>query len=158
MSEGIIHKQLKIAAMAFLKKHCVDIVSCETKFRNLKSISDACGLNLKRKEVRIIECKASLKDYLRDTKLFSLEKSYFFHCNYFYIMCPKDVIPKDKVLKEFGLIYVNEDNSITVIQKPKKNQKLKTRFETTLKNSCRSITNDLIFKFYKCQNYVKDFY
>jgi len=158
MSEGVVHKQLKIIAMAYLKKYCVDIVSCETKFKNLKSISDVCGLNLKRKEVRIIECKASLKDYLRDTKLFSLEKSYFFHCNYFYIMCPKDVIPKDKVLKEFGLIYVNEDNSITVIQKPKKNQKLKTRFETTLKNSCRSITNDLIFKLYKCQDYVKDFY
>ena len=155
MAEGAVHKKLKIIAMAYLKKHCIDIVSAETKFRNIRSISDACGVNLKRKEVRVIECKASLSDYLRDTKLFTLEKSYFPHCTYFYIMCPTGVIPKEKVLKGIGLLYVNEDNSIDVIQKPVKNKKLKTRFETTLKNACRSITNDLIFKFYRCQDYVK---
>jgi hypothetical protein len=133
-------------------------VSSETKLRRLRSIADACRVNLKRKEIRVIECKASLADYIRDKKLFTLEKSYFHHCTYFYIMCPTDVIPRDKVLKEFGLIYVDDNNNATVIQKPTKNKKLKTKFETTLKNSCRSVTNDLIFKFYKCQDYIKDFY
>ena len=148
MAEGNIHKHLKLAAIAFLKKHCVDIVSLETKFRNIRSISDACGINLKRKEVRIIEVKATREDYIRDKKLFQLETSYYPHCNYFYIMCPVGVIDKSEVLKEIGLIYVNDDDSLTIIQKPKKNSKLKTRFETTLKNSVRSITNDLVFKFY----------
>lgn len=157
MAESDTHKRLKIVASAFLKKNCVDIVSTETKFRNIRSIADACGINLKRKEVRVVEVKASLKDYKRDSKLFKLEKSYFPHCNYFYIMCPTGVIPREEVLKEFGLLYVDENNIITVVQKPTKNKKLKTRFETTLKNSCRSITNDLVFKFMRVADYVKGF-
>jgi len=155
MSEGDVHKHLKLVAIAFLKKHCVDVVSTETKFRNIKSISDACGMNLKRKEVRVIEVKATKSDYLRDKKLFDLEKSYYPHCNYFYIMCPYGVIDKSEVLKEFGLIYVDDNDKITIVQKPKKNSKLKTRFETTLKNSVRSITNDLVFKFYDINSRLK---
>ena len=154
MAESEVHKRLKIVACGFLKKYCTDIVSVETKFRNLRSVADACGMNLKRKEVRVIEVKASLKDYKRDKKLFNLEKSYYPHCNYFYIMCPKDVIPKELVLKEFGLLYVDKNNKIEIVQKPIRNAKLKTRFDTTLKNSCRSITNDLIYKFMKINNYV----
>src|SRR5574344_1952418 len=157
MSEGEVHKRLKIVAAAFLKKNCTDIVSTETKFRNIRSIADACGINLKRKEIRVVEVKASYHDYLRDTKLFKLDKSYFNHCNYFYIMCPTDVISRDKLLKEFGLLYLDNDNNITVVQRPTKNKKLKTRFETTLKNSCRSSTNDLIFKFMKCAEMVPGF-
>ena len=72
MAESDVHKRLKVVACAFLKKSCVDIVSTETKFRNIKSIADACGINLKRKEVRVVEVKASLKDYKRDSKLFKL--------------------------------------------------------------------------------------
>jgi hypothetical protein len=157
MPEGIVHKRLKIVALAFLKRQCIDIVSTETKFRIMRSVSDACGINLKKKEVRVIEVKASLSDYRRDLKLFKLERSYYPHCNFFYIMCPTGVIKKEDVLKEFGLIYVDEDNNISVIQKPTKNKKLKTRFETTLKNSCRSITNDLVFKYHRITDYVKGF-
>lgn len=157
MAEGSVHKRLKIVAAAFLKKNCTDLVSTETKFRNLRSIADACGINLKRKEIRVVEVKATYKDYIRDSKLFKLDKSYFPHCNYFYIMCPTDIIPKDKVLKEFGLLYVDENNIITVIQRPTKNKKLKTRFETTLRNTCRSITNDLVFKFMHCAELVPGF-
>ena len=157
MEESKMNKKLKIIASAFLKKHCIDIVSTETKFRNMHSVADACGINLKKKEIRVVEVKASLQDYKRDTKLFNLEKSYYPHCNYFYIMCPTDVIPKDLVLKEFGLLYVDENNIITVVQTPTKNKKLKTRFETTLKNSCRSMTNDLVFKLMRVADYVKGF-
>ena len=148
MAEGNIHKHLKLVAMAFLKKHCTDIVSSETKFRNIRSIADACGLNLKRKEIRVIEVKASKNDYLRDVKLFNLETSYFPHSTYFYIMCPYGVIDKSEVLKELGLIYVDGNDKVYIIQKPTKNTRLKTRFETTLKNAVRSITNDLLFKFH----------
>ena len=154
MAESETHKRLKIVACGFLKKCCTDIVSVETKFRNLRSVADVCGMNLKRKEVRIVEVKASLKDYKRDKKLFQLDKSYYPHCNYFYIMCPKDVIPKELVLKEIGLLYVDENNKIEIVQKPTRNTKLKTRFDTTLKNSCRSITNDLIYKYLKINDFV----
>jgi len=155
--ESATHKRLKLVACAFLKKCCVDVVSTETRFRNLRSIADACGINLKRKEVRVVEAKATWEDYRRDRKLFNVDKSYYPHCNYFYIICPTGVIPKDKVCKEYGLLYVDEENNIEVIQKPIKNRKLKTRFETTLKNSCRSITNDLMFKFMKIAKHVKGF-
>lgn len=156
MAEGKVHKHLKLVAIAFLKKHCIDVVSTETKFRNIRSIADACGINLKRKETRVIECKASYQDYVRDTKLFKLDKSYYPHCNYFYIMCPTNVIKKEDVLKEIGLLYVDENDNVTVIQKPKKNTKLKTRFDTVLKNSIRSITNDLVFKFYDINSNLKN--
>lgn len=159
MAESDTHKRLKIVACAFLKKICIDVVSVETKFNNIRSIADVCGLNFRRKEVRIVEVKATLADYKRDSKLFKLEKSYFPHCNYFYIMCPTGVIPKDMVLKEFGLIYVDDKGNADIIQKPQKNKKLKTRFETTLKNTCRSITNHLIFKVFKVTsftNLIKD--
>ncbi len=155
MSEGSVHKHLKLAAIAFLKKYCIDVVSLETKFRNIRSVADVCGINLKRKEVRVIEVKATKEDYLRDKKLFQLEKSYYPHCNYFYIMCPAGVIDKKDVLKEIGLIYVDSDDKLTIVQKPIKNKKLKTRFETTLKNSVRSITNDLVFKFYNINSKLK---
>jgi hypothetical protein len=158
MAEGKVHKHLKLVAMAFLKKHCVDIVSLETKFRNLRSISDACGLNMKRKEVRVIEVKATREDYLRDKKLLKLETSYFPHCHYFYIMCPTNVIDKTEVVDGIGLIYVDENDKMTIVKKPKKNKTLKTRFETTLKNSVRSITNDLVFKYHEIQNNLKTKY
>ncbi len=157
MSESVTHKRLKVVACAFLKKMCVDIVSTETKFNNIRSIADACGINLKRKEIRVIEVKATLQDYKRDKKLFELEKSYYPHCHYFYIMCPVDVIKKEDVIDGIGLIYVDESNKISIEKKPKKNQcKLKTMFQTTLKNSCRSITNDLVYKFMNIAEIVPD--
>ena len=71
-------------------------------------------------------------------------------------MCPTNVIKKEDVLKEIGLLYVDENDNVTVIQKPKKNTKLKTRFDTVLKNSIRSITNDLVFKFYDINSNLKN--
>ena len=77
MAESEVHKRLKIVACGFLKKYCTDIVSVETKFRNLRSVADACGMNLKRKEVRVVEVKAKLKNYKRDKKLYKKKKSYY---------------------------------------------------------------------------------
>lgn len=157
MAEKEVHARLKLVGAAFLKQKCIDIVATEVRFRNIRSIADVCALNLKRKEVRIIEVKASKADYKRDKKLFDITKSYFLHCNYFYIMCPCGVILKDEVPKEYGLLYVDKNNNVEVIRNPKKNKTLKTRFDTALKNCVRSITNDLIFKFFRCQDLVSWF-
>ena len=47
MAESDTHKRLKIVACAFLKKICIDVVSVETKFNNIRSIADVCGLNFR---------------------------------------------------------------------------------------------------------------
>lgn len=157
--EGTVHKHLKMVACAFLKKMCVDLVAEEIKYKNIKSIADVGAINLKRKEVRIVEVKATLNDFLRDKKLFDIEKSYFRHCNYFYIMCPYGVIPLDKIPKEYGVIYVENASNIPIImRKPTKNNILKTRFDTSLKNICRATTNCLIFKYHQCQHKIEGFF
>jgi len=148
MSESETHKRLKKVACAFLKKTCVDVVALETKFRNIRSIADACGINLKKKEIRVIEVKATLQDYKRDKKLFNLTTSYYPHCHYFYIMCPTDVVKKDMVIDGIGLLHVDQCGIITIVKKPTKNtSRLKTMFDTTLKNAVRSITNSLVYKY-----------
>ena len=146
--EGNVHKRLKLLGLKFLKKKVIDIVCIEAKYRNMRSIADVCGINLKRKEIRIIEVKASRADFIRDKKIFDLDQSYYKHCHYFYIMCPVDILTLEDVPKEYGLLWVDEQDNITVKRNPKKyNDKLKTRFETSLKNIVRALTNNYLFKY-----------
>ena len=154
MAEGEIHKKLKVIGMKFVKEKCTDISAREVKYRNMKSIADVVGLNIKRKEVRIIEVKATKADYVRDKKLLDIDASYYKHCHYFYIMCPDNVIQLNDVPKEYGLLWVNlETNDITVVRNPKKyTGRLKTLFDTSLKNSVKANTNDLLFHFLYRQN------
>lgn len=153
MPESDLHKHLKKMGMYFLKKYCVDLVCIEAKYRNLRSIADVAGINLKRKEVRIIECKASKQDFLRDKKLLDINKSYYGHCHYFYILCPEGIIKKEDMPKEYGLLYLNDKDEINVIQSPKKyKEKLKTSFNTSLKNISRAITNTLLYYFENKEN------
>ena len=77
MAEGEIHKYLKIQGMKFLKTKCTDLVATEVVYRNMYSIADVAAINLKRKEIRIIECKATRQDFLRDKKLLDIDKSYY---------------------------------------------------------------------------------
>jgi hypothetical protein len=148
MAEGLIHKRLKLLGLKFLKKRVVDLVCIEAKYRNMRSIADVCGINLKRKEVRIIEVKASRQDYLRDKKIFDIDQSYYKHCQYFYIMCPTEILQLNEVPKEYGLIWVDENDNITVKRNPKKyNDKVKTTFVTSLKNVCRALTNNYLYKY-----------
>ena len=149
MAEGAVHKRLKIVALAFLKRHCVDLVANEAKFRNIRSRADACGVNLKRKEVRVVEVKATRADFLRDKKLFDVERSYWPHCTYFYLMCPPGVVAKADLPAEYGLLYVDDDNQLTVVRNPVRNARLRTRFETTLRNCCRAVSNDLLFNHHR---------
>ncbi len=147
--EGPIHKKLKAIGMQFVKSRCVDISAREVKYRNMRSVADVVGINLKRREIRIMEAKATKADYVRDKKLLDLDKSYYKHCHYFYIICPKDIIQLSDVPKEYGLLWVNMDTlEIEIKRSPKKyTGRLKTMFDTSLKNTIRSNTNDLLFHY-----------
>lgn len=149
MAEGPIHKKLKALSMKFLKEKCVDISAREVKYKNMKSIADAVGINIKRREIRIIECKATKADYVRDKKLLDIDNSYYKHCNYFYLICPIDILQLDDVPKEYGLLWVDlNTNEIIVKRNPKKyTGRLKTMFDTSLKNAVKANTNDLLFHY-----------
>ena len=56
MAEGEMHAHLKKLGLEWLKKKVTDLAANECKFRNLRSIADVVGINLKREEVRVIEC------------------------------------------------------------------------------------------------------
>lgn len=146
MSEGKVHKHLKDVAIRWLKFKVTDLVANEVKFWNAKSVADAVGINLKRKEVRIIECKSSYNDFKRDDKLFKEKSSYYNHAHYSYIMCPTNIIPADELPYGYGLLYVDEYDNVEVIKNPIKNKgRLKTRFNTSLKRTARSLTNTYLF-------------
>ena len=70
--------KLKIIGMKWLKEKVTDIVAREVKYKNIRSVADAVGINIKRKEVRIIEVKATKADYIRDEKLMVKSKKKIF--------------------------------------------------------------------------------
>ena len=139
------HKWLKRIGLQFLKEKGMNVVVNEVPFKC--GISDCCGLQYKRKECRIVEAKATYEDYKRDQKLFNLETSYFPECHYFYIICPENIIMTDQIIDGIGLIYVYPNDEYKLIKKPKKNaNKLKTRFDTTLREAIKRLSNELYYK------------
>ena len=139
------HKWLKKIALQFLREKGMQAVCKEVQFK--VGIADCCGINFKREEVRIVECKATKQDYLRDKKLLNLYSSYFPECHYFYIICPENVIPTELIAPGIGLIYVNDKDEYKIIKKPFKNTKrLKTMFKTTMKHLIHRLSNELYFK------------
>lgn len=146
MAEGHVHKALKRLALHWLKERVVDLVANEVKFKNTKSIADAVGINLKRKEIRIIEVKATKEDFKRDHKLFDEQNTYYNHAHYSYLMCPEGIIKKEEVPEGYGLLWVDDYDGIKLVKRPNKNNnKLKTTFQTTLKRTARSLTNTHLF-------------
>lgn len=147
MSESETHKHLKNVALHFLKSKVTDLICAEVDFVNSWSIADAVGLNFKRKEVRVVEVKATKADFTRDTKLFDPKTSYFYHAHYSYIMCPTGVIKPEEIPHGYGLLWVNENDVVEVIKKPIKNSaRLKTLFETTMKKTAKRLTNEMLYK------------
>lgn len=147
MSEGTTHKHLKEIALLWMKIKVTDMVCSEVPFNNIRCIADVIGLNFKRKEVRVIEVKASKSDFLRDDKLFSEKTTYFNHTHYCYIMCPKNVILAEEVPYGYGLLWVDDFDNVLVVKKPKKNtKKLSTLFDTTWKITSKVLTNQMLFK------------
>jgi Zn ribbon nucleic-acid-binding protein len=154
MAEGKVHKHLKQVALRWLKFKVTDLVGAEVKFHNAYSVADAAGVNLKRKEVRIIEVKSSKADLKRDDKLFKKPTSYYYHAHYSYIMCPEGVLDKNDIPKYFGLLYVDDYDNVEVIKNPTKNKgRLKTYFKTTLRRTARALTNDKIFSKENIESY-----
>ncbi len=153
MAESYMHKHLKQVGMYWLKTKVTDLVCVEAKYKNLKSIADVAGINLKREEVRIIECKATYQDFKRDTKLLDIEKSYYKHCHYFYIFCPEDVIKLTDIPVEYGLLYLTETDEVKVIRNARKyTGRLKTMYKISLKNIARTCTNTLLYYFDNQEN------
>jgi hypothetical protein len=129
-----------------VKEKVTDLVAIEVPFGNAWSVADAVGINFKREEVRVVECKATKGDFTRDTKLFQEKTSYFNHAHYAYIMCPTDVIKPEEVPYGYGLLWVNDYDNVTVAKKAIKNTKrLKTLFATTMKNTAKTLTNTMLY-------------
>lgn len=66
---------------------------------------------------REFEIKISRGDYFNDAKKdkHTLEKG----ANYFYYVCPKDLIKKEEVDQKYGLIYIWETGHVEIVKKPR---------------------------------------
>ena len=138
-------KWLKKIALQFLKEKGMNAVVNEVPCGKL--IADALGLNFKRREIRIVEIKQTLADYKKGKSKISMKSGYYLYAHYFYVMCPRDIIPIDLVDPGIGLIYVNDDDTYEIVKKPFKNTKrLKALFDTTLKNAIHRLSNELYYK------------
>ncbi len=147
MAEGIVHQHLKEIGLKWIKTKVTDLVCPEVDFKNIYSIADVVGVNFKRQEIRVIEVKATKKDFLRDKKLFNKETSYYYHSHYCYIMSPQNIINKDEVPYGYGLLWVNDKDEVEVVKNPIKNKsRLKTLFQTTLKKTVKQLTNTFLYK------------
>lgn len=156
MSEGDVHKHLKQVGGLWLKKLVTDLVATEVEFWNASSVADVVGINLERREIRVIEVKASHADFIRDKKLWDTKTSYHSHVHYSYILCPPNVIQASEAPKGYGLLWCDDRDNIKTVKRPtKQKDKLKTTFETTLRRTTRALTNQVL---YRDQNQLyKDF-
>lgn len=70
-------------------------------------------------ETREFEIKISRADYFNDAKKDKHKATD--GANYFYYVCPKDLIKKEEVDKRYGLIYVWENgNFIQIVKNPRR--------------------------------------
>lgn len=153
MAESEKHKVLKQLALYWLKEKCHDLIANEVDFyyKRKNLIADAVGIDLKKKEIRTIEVKVSKQDLKRDINLFN-DYSYTNFCHYSYILCPQNIIQKDEIPEKYGLLWIDEYNKIKVIKNPIKSEKLNIKYETTLRRTCKAISNSYLFKFLRLEN------
>jgi hypothetical protein len=69
-------------------------------------------------ECREFEIKISRGDFLNDAKKSKHQQGG--GANYFYYVCPKDMIKKEEVDKRYGLIYVWDTGYIEIVKTPRK--------------------------------------
>jgi len=67
-------------------------------------------------ETREFEIKISRSDYFVDAKKEKHKATV--GANYFYYVCPKDLIKKNEVDKKYGLIYIWDTGFIEIVKKP----------------------------------------
>ncbi|MBU8907638.1 hypothetical protein [Desertibacillus haloalkaliphilus] len=145
--ESSLHKHFKTQALYWLKGKMTDLCANEVKLfvKRKKLKADALGINLKRKEARIIEVKVSRADFKRDDVL---DASYGYHAiaDYAYIMTPVGLISHDELPKGYGLLEIDEFDTITVKKNPVRNPKPIVKLETLIKRTGRAATNAVLFQ------------
>ncbi|NJP38935.1 hypothetical protein [Alkalicoccus luteus] len=145
--ESTVHKHLKHQALLWLKDKMTDLCATEVKFmvKRRKRTADAVGINMKRKESRIIEVKATRSDFLRDDILRD-ELGYEAVATYAYLLTPTGLLAKEEVPTRYGLLEIDEYDRITVIKRPTKNKSPKLKLETLIKRTGRAATNAFLFQ------------
>ncbi|SDN21256.1 hypothetical protein [Alkalicoccus daliensis] len=145
--ESNTHQHLKHQALLWLKAKMTDLCATEVKFvvQRRKRTADAVGINMKRKEARIVEVKASRSDFLRDEVLQG-ELGYDAVAAYAYILTPAGLLKKEEVPERYGLLEIDEYDNIKVIKRPVKNKKPKLKLETLIKRTGRAATNAFLFQ------------
>lgn len=145
--ESIVHKHLKNLSLYWLKEKMKDLCANEVRLyvRRKKMKADALGINMKRKEARVIEVKATRSDFLRDDILHS-ECGYYAIADYAYIMTPTNLLAVEELPKGYGLLEVDEYDNITVKRKPVRNPKRTLTLETLIKRTGRAATNAVLFQ------------
>ena len=146
------HKWLKKLALQFLKEKGCNAVCKEVPVGKLNA--DVLGLNIKRKEIRIVECKQDINDYKKGKIKLNQNTGYSQYCHYLYIICPSGMINIKEVDPVIGLIYAKDNDEMEVVKKPIKNiKRLKHNFDTVLKNTIHRLSNEV---FYKDEKEYKD--
>ncbi len=145
--ESTLHKHLKSLSLYWLKEKMTDLCANEVKLyvRRKKLKADALGINLKRKEARIIEVKATRADFLRD-KILHSEHGYYTIADYAYVMAPTGLINAAEIPKGYGLLEVDPFDNITVKRNPVRNPKRALTLETLIKRTGRAATNAVLFQ------------
>lgn len=146
--ESTVHKHLKTLSLYWLKEKMTDLCANEVKLyvRRKKMKADAVGINLKRKEARIIEVKATRSDFLRDDILHHENSGYYAVADYAYIMTPEGLLDPGELPKGYGLLEVDQFDNIKVKRKPVRNPKRGLTLETLLKRTGRAATNAVLFQ------------
>lgn len=145
--ESTVHKHLKKLSLYWLKAKMVDLCANEVRLyvRKKKMKADALGINLKRKEARIIEVKTSRSDFLRD-EILREPSGYLAVADYAYIMTPEGLLTLDEIPKGYGLLEVDPYDNITVKRNPVRNQARILTLETLIKRTGRAATNAVLFQ------------
>lgn len=89
-------------------------------------------------ETREFEIKISRSDYFVDAKKDKHQK--LNGANYFYYVCPRDMIKKEEVDPKYGLIYVWDTGYIEIVKKPRKLNENKY-------DNWRKLCNKMYFKY-----------
>ncbi|PYZ97701.1 hypothetical protein CR205_03655 [Alteribacter lacisalsi] len=145
--ESTLHEHVKKQALYWLKKKVTDLCASEVKLyaRRKKLKADAVGINIKRKETRIVEVKVSRADFLRDEVLHS---PYGYHAiaDYAYLMTPAGLIDPEELPEGYGLLELDDYDNVKVRKNPRKNPKPILRLETVMKRTAQAATNAVLFK------------
>lgn len=67
-------------------------------------------------KITILELKSCKEDFMADNKW----EKYLDYCDYFYFMCPENVISEKEIGDKAGLIYINKNGFMETRKKPVK--------------------------------------